>query len=100
MYENATFGCCIKYTSGLMVPSKMTKKVHWAYRDKAEMPVKQYICPNPRNTTSDLPEAVTISGDTKSTACHKKYNWYIEPYFAHAHHNEIAVCTKVNMTLY
>lgn len=95
IYENNSFGCCVKYKSGELLSVNMTRKVHWAYRDKAKMPVKQYICPNPRYTENEVPESVTISGWTKQTACHRRFNWYLEPYFAHAHKNEIAVCTKV-----
>ncbi|XP_045207921.2 uncharacterized protein LOC123559869 [Mercenaria mercenaria] len=95
MFENTTFGCCIKYKSGDMISVNMTRKYHWAYRDKVSMPVKQYLCPNPRYKLNDLPVAVTISGHTKQTACHRRFNWYLEPYFARAHKEEIAVCTKM-----
>lgn len=96
MYENTTFGCCIKYRSGDFRAVNTTRKVHWAYRDKVLMPVKQYICLNPKPGLDDLPVAITLSGQTAQTACHRKFNWYLEPYFARAHSEEIAVCTKVS----
>lgn len=99
-YENRTFGCCIKYRSGEMMAVKTVRKIHWAYRSRTQMPVKQYICRNEKWESGDLPEMVTLSGTTASTGCHKLYNWYIKPTFAYENKYKIAVCAKVGVFFY
>lgn len=95
-YENRTFGCCIKYTSGRFEAVAKVTKIHWSYRDRTQMPVKQYVCRSDRYVAGDVPELVTLSGTSSKTGCHKLYNWYLKPTFAFENKDKIAVCAKVS----
>ena len=94
-YENRTFGCCIKYKSGRLEVVRQVRKIHWQYRSRTQMPVKQYVCRSENYVPGDIPELVTLSGASSRTACHKLYNWYVEPTFAFEKKDQIGVCAKV-----
>lgn len=94
-YENRTFGCCIKYVSGRFESVKKITKIHWSYKDRTQMPVKQYVCKSDSYVPDDVPELVTLSGTSSKTSCHRLYNWYIKPTFAYENKDKIAVCAKV-----
>ncbi|KAH3703472.1 hypothetical protein DPMN_078508 [Dreissena polymorpha] len=88
--SNNTYKCCVRYTSGAlrMVPAIRINWTNWV----TEMNAVQFVCSNLTSRTGDLPDVATIA--THKMECHNLYDWHLPVTFAHAHKNEIAVCSK------
>lgn len=94
-YKNTPVSCCIKYESGSLVRENVTVKSYWSSKAKAGMAAAQYICQRTKHQRKNSPVAVTLSRKSKKMMCHKNYDLYTTPHYAHAHKMDIAVCTKV-----
>ncbi|KAH3703476.1 hypothetical protein DPMN_078513 [Dreissena polymorpha] len=92
-FSNNTYKCCVRYTSGAlrMVPATRIRWTNWV----SKMNAVQFVCSNLTSRTGDLPDVATIA--TRTMECHNLYDWYLPVTFAHAHKNEIAVCSKVRL---